>query len=135
MNIYDLLRQALKAEYDKNNTTQEALGERAGISQQHINRLLSGRSSFANLKFETLLKLLPGIRITLDGSPVHGHFQNVNGNGNIVAGHDAHATTCAAEIESFRSGLVMEIIALDIELAAKDQVLRLVRDFRKQRQE
>ena len=95
MNVYDSCRQALKKEYEKD-VTQNELGKRAGISQAHINRLLNGDSSFANLKFETLLKLLPCIRITLDGSPVHGHFQNVNGNGNIVAGRDAHAASKCA---------------------------------------
>ncbi len=57
---------------------------------------------------------------------------SVSGTGNIVAGRDAHATPlCAEEIESFRSALIMELIELDIEITAKDQVLRLVRNFRR----
>lgn len=134
MDIYDSCRQALKKEYDKD-VTQDELGKRAGISQAHINRLLNGDSSFAKLKLETLLKLLPGIRVTLDGSPLHVG-QRVSGNGNIVAGRDAHAPApapaaapCAAEVEAFRAALVMELIEMDIDITAKDQVLRLVRRF------
>lgn len=133
MDIYNLCRVALKEEYAKG-ITQEELGKRAGISHAHVNRLLNGRSSFATLKLETLLKLLPSARLAV-GSPLHGgNIQSVNGNGNIIAGRDAHANTplCAEEIESFRSALIMELIELDIEISAKDQVLRLVRNFRRQ---
>lgn len=131
MDIYESCRQALKEEYAKG-ATQEELARRAGISQTHINRLLNGRSSFATLKLETLLKLLPSAQLAV-GSPLHGvGIQSVSGTGNIVAGRDAHATPlCAEEIESFRSALIMELIELDIEITAKDQVLRLVRNFRR----
>lgn len=40
----------------------------------------------------------------------------------------------AQEIEAFRSGLIMELIELEIEMTAKDAVLRLVRNFRRQKQ-
>lgn len=37
----------------------------------------------------------------------------------------------AREIEAYRAGLIMELIGLDIEVAAKDQILRLVRNYRR----
>ena len=134
MDIYTQLREKLQSAYDQGATDQE-IADRLGTTQQQINNLRNGKRSFSKMRLETLLKLFPGIQVALDGSPLHVG-QRVSGNGNIVAGRDAHApapapaaTPCAAEIEAFRAALVMELIELDIDITAKDQVLRLVRRF------
>lgn len=126
MNIYDSCRQALKEQYDKGITQQE-IGRRAGISQQHVNRLLNGRSSFANLKMETMLKLLPNASITV------GDMSIVNNgtNSGVIGITQEPSKLCAGEIETFRAALIMELIELEIEMSAKDVVLRAVRNFRR----
>ena len=126
MNIYDSCRQALKEEYAKG-ITQEELGKRAGISHAHINRLLNGRSSFANLKMETMLKLLPNASITV------GDMSIVNNgtNSGVIGITQEPSKLCAGEIENFRAALIMELIELEIEMSAKDVVLRTIRNFRR----
>lgn len=134
MDIYTQLRNLLQQKYLQGATDQE-IADQLNCSSQHVNRLRNGKRSFSNMRLATILKLFPGLQVTLDGSPLHVG-QRVSGNGNIVAGRDAHApapapaaTPCAAEIEAFRAALVMELIELDIDITAKDQVLRLVRRF------
>lgn len=126
MDIYESCRLALKEEYAKG-VTQIELGRRAGISQTHINRLLNGRSSFATLKMETMLKLLPMAKITVGDM----HVINNGENHGYIGGVMEAPAICAGEIEAFRSGVIMEIIELDIEMAAKDTVLRIIRNYRR----
>lgn len=127
MNIYDSCQEALKVEYAKG-VTQEDLAKRAGISQSHINRLLNGRSSFKDIKLETMLKLLPQASVSV------GDLQIINNGTNtgVIGITTTPSSACAGEIEHFRSGLIMELIDLEIETAAKDTVLRTVRNFRRQ---
>ncbi len=67
---------------------------------------------------------------------------SVSGSGNIVAGRDAsgnsialppgaNADDSANAVETFRAGLIMELIGMDVDMAAKDQILRMIKDFRK----
>jgi transcriptional regulator with XRE-family HTH domain len=132
MDIYTQLRNLLQQKYLQGATDQE-IADQLNCSSQHVNRLRNGKRSFSNMRLATILKLFPGLQVSLDGSPLHGSYQSVNGNGNIVAGRDAHAsaTPCAAEVESFRSGLLEGVIDLDIDDAAKVSILRYVRDFNK----
>lgn len=141
MDIYTQLRATLQEEYDRG-ATDQAIASRLGCSQQQINNLRNGKRSFAKMRLETLLKLFPRLSIALGGVPVHGQQQGVtvNGHGAIVAGGDANgnhialgAGVCEAEIESFRAHLLMELIDLDIDSAAKDSVLRCIRNFRRGR--
>lgn len=137
MDIYTQLRAYLQAEYDKG-ATDQAIATRLGCSQQQINNLRNGKRSFAKMRLETLLKLFPNLSISLGGVPLHGRGHSVNGHGNIVVGRDATgnhialtAEDCAGEIETFRTGLIMELIELDVEASAKDAILRLVRNYRR----
>lgn len=138
MDIYAQLRSLLQTEYDHGATDQE-IADRLGCSHQQVNRLRNGQRSFHKMRLETLLQLFPNLSIALDGVPIHGRAATINGNGNIIVCRDANgnnislpATVCSGEIEHFRSGLIMELIDLEIETAAKDTVLRTVRNFRRQ---
>lgn len=138
MDIYTQLRAFLQAEYDKG-ATDQAIASRLGCSQAQVNNLRNGKRSFAKMHLETLLRLFPHLSIALGGVPLHGSpTAAVNGHGNIVTAGDASGNhiflqpdACAGEIESFRSGLIMEIIELEIEAVAKDLVLRTARNYRR----
>lgn len=128
MNIYDTCREALKVEYAKG-ITQAELGKRAGISHAHVNRLLNGRSSFATLKMETMLKLLPMAKITVGDMHVINNGENHGYIGGVMEAPEVYLP--GGEAEAFRSGVIMEIIDLEIEMAAKDAVLRVLRNYRR----
>ncbi len=67
-------------------TTNKEMGIRAGCSQQRINQLIHD-GGFEKVKLETLLKLFPNIRISLDGSPITATNSAVNAgvnNGNMT---------------------------------------------------
>ncbi|MDY0176188.1 MAG: helix-turn-helix transcriptional regulator [Lentisphaeria bacterium] len=134
MDIYKQLRDLLQHEYARGATDQE-IADRLGCSGQQINRLRNGKRSFAKMRLETVLKLFPKLSIALDGIPIHGAAVTAitNGNGNIVAGRDAHAYAgrCTDEIEAFRSGLMQGLIDIELDDSAKVQMLRFIRDFSK----
>lgn len=127
MNIYDAFQQALRDEYNKG-ATQEELGRRAGISQQHVNRLLNGRSSFANLKLDTMLKLLPKAKINVADMNI---VNNGTNSGVIGINNESPPHANSDEAEAFRARLLQSIIDLDIDDATKVTFLRFVRDFDK----
>ena len=67
-------------------TTNKEMGIRAGCSQQRINQLIHD-GGFEKVKLETLLKLFPNIRISLDGSPITATNSAINAgvnNGNMT---------------------------------------------------
>jgi len=127
MNIYDVFQQALREEYNKG-VTQEELGRRAGISQQHVNRLLNGRSSFANLKLETMLKLLPKAKINVADMNI---VNNGTNSGVIGINNESPPHANSDEAEAFRSDLLRSIIDMDIEDSAKVAILRHVSNYGK----
>ncbi len=135
MCIDDICREALREEYDKG-TTQADLGKRAGISHAHVNRLLNGRSTFSNLKLETMLKLLPQASITLSGSQVINNGSNhgivaasAHGNSIVANNGGSHQDASPCQLESFRAALIMELLNLEIDPASLTEVLRAVRSF------
>ena len=130
MDIYDAFRQALREEYDKG-ATQEELGKRGGISQQHVNRLLNGRSSFANLKLETMLKLLPKAKINVADMNI---VNNGSNSGVIGINNESSSTAPTEEAEKLRSGLMQSIIDLDIDDSAKVAILRLLNNYGKKQE-
>lgn len=61
---------------------------------------------------------------------------NTNGSGNAADGYgvmdgQSPVVDVRAEIESFRAGLIMQVIALDIEPGAKDAVLKIIATYNK----
>lgn len=79
-------------------TTNKEMGLRAGCSQQRINQLIHD-GGFEKVKLETLLKLFPNLRISLDGSPITATNSAVNAgvnNGSMTI----HAAGAADQIKS-----------------------------------
>lgn len=70
--------------------TNKALANQAGCSQPHINDLLNHKNNVrvGTLKFETLLRLLPEVRMVLERAFCNGAAAStatVNGNGSAAA--------------------------------------------------
>ncbi len=72
MNIYEQISEALHKEW-KEGATQQEIADRAGVTNQHINNLLSGKRKIESMKLETLLKLFPKVKIDLTGAQFAGN--------------------------------------------------------------
>lgn len=86
MNLQEMLQNWLVALYNEGKTDEE-LADMAGCTRVHINRLRHGKFPMEKVKLETLLKLFPNIRISLDGSPITATNSAVNAgvnNGNMT---------------------------------------------------
>ena len=70
---------------DVNHTmTQQEIADRAGLTNQHINNLLSGKRKVESMKLETLLKLFPNAQIKLERPQIAGdNAIQVQGNVNV----------------------------------------------------
>ena len=66
MDIFGKLVEELKRERDAG-VTNQAMADRCGVSQQHINKLLNGKASLQKLRFGAVLNLFPHIRRLLEG--------------------------------------------------------------------
>ncbi|WP_176013627.1 helix-turn-helix transcriptional regulator [Victivallis sp. Marseille-Q1083] len=71
MTIYDEIREALQREW-RSGVTQQAIADRANLTNQHINNLLSGKRKVESMKLETLFKLFPQAAINLTGAQLAG---------------------------------------------------------------
>lgn len=108
MNLQEMLQNWLIAQYNEGKTDEE-LANMAGCTRVHINRLRHGKFPMGKVKLETLLKLFPNIRISLDGSPITATNSAVNAgvnNGNMTI----HA---AGDGERLKSSLRSAILKTD----------------------
>lgn len=71
MTIYEEIRAALIREW-RGGATQQEIADRAGLTNQHINNLLSGKRKVESMKLETLLKLFPHAEIKLERPQIAG---------------------------------------------------------------
>lgn len=103
-------------------STNKEMADRAGCSQQRINQLLN-QGGFEKVKLETLLKLFPGMRITLGGTDITATYSAVNAgvnNGSMTI----HA---AGEENKIKSSLRSAILKSDgICDACKVKILTLL---------
>jgi predicted XRE-type DNA-binding protein len=115
------------------------LAEKIGVAQRTVNSWKRGEvGSIKDCYWEKLGPMLRPYLPQQAPSPARS-ATTVSGQGNIVAGGDATGNhialtsddACAAQIEAFRAALIMDIIDLDIDAAAKDAILRLARNFRR----
>lgn len=86
MDIYELLMDFLQTQYN-NGKTETEIANDTGLSQQQVNALRNKKRSFAKMRLETLLRMFPNIRISLDGSPITATNSAVNAgvnNGNMT---------------------------------------------------
>lgn len=86
MDILDSLLQLINDKY-ANGMTDEEIACEFGCSHQQINHLRNGKRSFGNMKLETLIRMFPNLRVSLDGSPITATNSAVNAgvnNGNMT---------------------------------------------------
>lgn len=85
MNIYEEIRSKLTEEW-KGGATQQEIADRAGVTNQHINNLISGKRSVESMKLETLFKLFPQAEINLSGAQLPGdHAVQIQGGVSLSA--------------------------------------------------
>nr|DAU43703.1 MAG TPA: Transcriptional regulator [Caudoviricetes sp.] len=85
MNIYEEIRSKLTEEW-KGGATQQEIADRAGVTNQHINNLISGKRSVESMKLETLFKLFPQAEINLSGAQLAGdHAVQIQGGVSLSA--------------------------------------------------
>lgn len=70
MDLFDELLQRLRSERAQGVTNRE-MAERAGLSQQHINGILNGKRPLKGMSIESIIRLFPGLKITLDKSAMN----------------------------------------------------------------
>lgn len=122
MDIYELLMDFLQTQYN-NGKTETEIANDTGLSQQQVNALRNKKRSFAKMRLETLLRMFPNIRISLDGSPITATNSAVNAgvnNGSMTI----HA---AGEADQIKSSLRSAILKSDgICDACKVKILTLL---------
>lgn len=97
---FTFLQEALKAMRAAGKTNQE-IADLAGVSQQHINRLLNGSAdALGKVKLETLVRLFPRIFENIDQSSANIHGIGVNsGNHATVNIHNGASNEVLGDIE------------------------------------
>lgn len=108
MDILDSLLQLINDKY-ANGMTDEEIACEFGCSHQQINHLRNGKRSFGNMKLETLIRMFPNLRVSLDGSPITATNSAVNAgvnNGSMTI----HA---AGEEDKIKSSLRSAILKSD----------------------
>lgn len=127
--IFEELQRLLNARLAQAGETETKLAKIAGCTQGHINRLKNKDGSFETLKLSTFLALFPELARGL-AAEVHRRAEAA-GVGVPPAGAAASGAIDAAQasgaVMTYRMRLMDAIIELDIEVTAKDAVLRAVR--------
>ena len=67
MDICEMIREKLLTLW-RDGVSQQEIADKAQISQQHMNRLINGKSPISALKLETVLRLFPKAKLILDQS-------------------------------------------------------------------
>lgn len=140
MAITEKLQQRLRQWREAGMTNQE-IGDRAGISHAHANRLLNGSSdTIGSLKFATVLLLFPDLQRLvgdyLDGKAVplasarDDSVAEVVGTGRAEADHNSRATVTNAD---GRLDIALDAILEDAKMcdACKMAAIRHIRDVAK----
>ncbi len=124
--MYEKFQQILR-ERRNQGETDEAIARTANTSHQHINRLINGSpEQFAKVKFETMLKLFPGIIRIMERD---GQINQNNSPGAAAAiGGNATAQN-ESDLSRYRGRLMESIIDNNgICDSCKVKVLKILKD-------
>ncbi len=130
------IRQAIREWYTATGMSQEKMGEVTGINKSSINGWLNGdtksiRGPHWERLFPHIAKYLPAnIVNSIIGSNNHVFGNNnIKNSGNGKINVFGEGTNIDILIEDFRKRTLMGVIELDIDLEAKDKVLKLLKDI------
>ena len=99
--VYDALLDEYKA-----GKKQTELAKEHNISQQYINRLISGKRECGDITLKTLEKMFPNATLNLNGNGITQFASNVRVNNQSV--------TIGKSAESYRDEVMRKFIALDL---------------------
>ena len=105
MTISTQVHDALLDEY-KSGKKQTELAKEHNISQQYINRLISGKRECGDITLKTLEKMFPNATLNLNGNGITQFASNVRVNNQSV--------TIGKSAESYRDEVMRKFIALDL---------------------
>ena len=105
MTISTQIHDRLVEEY-KSGKKQTELAKEHNISQQYINRLLSGQRSCEDITLKTLEKMFPFATLNLNGNGITQFASNVRVNNQSV--------NLGKSAESYRDEVMRKMIALDL---------------------
>jgi len=128
MNLAEQIESFLRSEYDSGKTQNE-MAKRTGITQPHIQRILSDPTKVLGISVKTLMKMFPRATLNIDGSNViadnSGTIGVVGVNNGTVNG-SSHPELSA---EEFRNKALKELMDLEIPPDALVKVLKTIKDL------
>jgi len=134
MNLAEQIEDALRQQ-QRQGKTQTEMSEMNGISQSHIQRILSNpETKIKGLKVETLMKMFPSATLNLNGeiSPTQTGTNNGVVGVNIGTVNNGSLAPAQAQIKSavdaFRHAVIDALIGLDIPPDALTAVLRTIKE-------
>lgn len=115
MTLEQQIENILRTMYNSGQT-QDEMAKTLHISQQYIQRLLSGQRNISGLTVKVLMKMFPQANL------------NVNGD-NVVADNSGTAVSSTASVEDFRNRALKTLMDLDISPDALIKVLKTIKDL------
>ena len=130
MNLAEQIEDALRQQ-QRQGKTQTEMSEMNGISQSHIQRILSNPGNkIKGLKVETLMRMFPRATLNLNGNITTSQTGTnnvvVNGECGTVNNGTPHAQPSADQI---RARIIAALIPLDIPPESLQAVLRTINEL------
>ena len=97
--------------------TQSALARRFGLSQSHMNKIISGERELGGIGIQSIASAFPGYLLVAD----HNHIPN---NGTI----NGNVSQTSGSVDDFKLRLMKGLLDLKIPGDALAQVLKFVND-------
>lgn len=129
MNLAEQIESFLRSEYDSGKTQKE-MAMRTGITQPHIQRILSDPKKVLGISVRTLMKMFPNATLHIKGNNVVADNSGTNhGVVGVNNGTINGATQSSASSEDFRNKALKSLMDLEIPPDALVKVLKTIKDL------
>lgn len=125
MTLAEQIKEAIQSEYGAG-MTQEELAKKHHVSQQHIQRLLSGQREYSGLTLATIGKMFPGATLHLHGDPVVANNSGINHG--VVGVNNGSLQQSSAE--AFRDRAIRAILDLDLSPEISILILKTLKNLK-----
>lgn len=125
MKISEQIESYLRKEYESGKT-QEEMAAKIGITQPHIQRILSDPKKIYGITVKTLMKMFPEATLNFKGENVIAGNSGVN---NGVLGVNNGTVNAAGAAESFRDRAIKELMDLDVPPECLLKVLKTIKNL------